>query len=107
VVAHFVLGAHRRIVWGLDLALLVTLVRQLAPRCRQHLSTALRAPWRIVEALTARRLFAALVVLGLLSLALAYPPLLSLGALPPLAWLWWWTTRPGREKLRAEDGHAR
>jgi len=96
VIGYFVLGVHRRILWGIDLALAV----QLAPPY-------LRSAWMSVKTLPERargmswRTFglAVIVLLGL-ALILLFPLLLSTAALVALLVVWW------QKQVRAEVAHA-
>ncbi len=88
VVAYFVLGVHRRILWGVDLALLVALARG---RGRAWLETALGAlkePWGFFEAMTLRNLGLAALLLVALWIVLAFPLLLSSMLLAALFLAW-------------------
>ena len=59
LVAHYVPGLHRQVVWGVDLALLVFLVLALRKRARRMLRILLRAPWIVIRSVTLRRVIAA------------------------------------------------
>jgi hypothetical protein len=91
-VAHHVPGVHRRIVWGLDLALAIALLHAHGPRLLRIGRIVLRAPWRAARALTLRRLFAAAGFAWLVGLAASYPLLLSVTALAGMSIAWWRTT---------------
>jgi hypothetical protein len=92
VLAHYVPGVHRRIVWGLDLALLLALGRAHGPRLLRKARIALRAPWRAAQAVTPRRLVAAAGFAWLLGVVASYPLLFSLAALFAMSLVWWRTT---------------
>jgi len=89
VLGHFVLGVHRRLVWGLDLGLLLVLLRSHGPAWLAGLRRIGADPARL-RGLVSFRLF---VGLGgcwiLLRFMLAYPMLLSLLALVGLVVLRW------------------
>ena len=108
VAAHHVSGIHRRILWGVDLALLVALARVHGPWLRRAARIAARAPWRAFRALTARRLIAAGGFAWLLGLIASHPMLLSMAALAGMSLAWWRTAlvAPGRERWRGIRAEA-
>lgn len=89
VAAHYIPGMHRRILWGVDLALLVALARRHGPWLLRAARIVLRAPWRAARALTARRLIAAAGLAWLLGVIASYPLLLSAAALACMSLAWW------------------
>jgi hypothetical protein len=91
-VAHYVPGVHRRILWGLDLALAFALLHAHGPKLLRMARIFLRAPWRAARALTPRRLIAAAGFAWLVGLSASYPLLLSLVALAGMSIAWWRTT---------------
>jgi hypothetical protein len=102
LLAHYFLGTHRRIVWGVDLALLVALFRLRAGPSFSDLKDLVQSPWTIGRHLTFRNLA---FVVGLCVVAwvvLTLPLLLStVGAV--VLFFWW------RRKLRLnrkEVAHA-
>jgi hypothetical protein len=102
LLAHYFLGTHRRIVWGIDLALLVAVFRLRAGPVWKEFKDLLQSPWTIGQYLNFRNLafVAGLCVVAWVVLAL--PLLLStLGAV--VLFFWW------RRKLRLsrkEVAHA-
>jgi hypothetical protein len=86
--AHFIPGIHRRILWGLDLALLLALLRRAMPRVRRLARAFARAPWLLTRTITARRLLAAAGFSWLIGVLAARPMLLSLAALVFLSAVW-------------------
>jgi hypothetical protein len=102
LLAHYFLGTHRRIVWGVDLALLVAVFRLRAGPVWKEFKDLLQSPWTIGQYLNFRNLA---FVVGLCVVAwvvLTLPLLLStLGAV--VLFFWW------RRKLRLsrkEVAHA-
>jgi hypothetical protein len=88
VAAHFVPGLHRRIVWGLDFALLAAVISQMRPRAARLARAVARAPWLLLRMATFRRLIALLGFAWLLGELLRRPMLLSLAALALLSIAW-------------------
>jgi hypothetical protein len=88
VAAHFVPGLHRKIVWGLDFALLAAVISQLRPRAARLARAIARAPWLLLRMATFRRLVALLGFAWLLGELLRRPMLLSLAALALLSIAW-------------------
>jgi len=100
--SHYFLGAHRRIVWGVDLALLVALIRLRAGPLWQEFTTILRSPWQLADLLTFHSLAFLVGLTVVLWLALLFPLMLSSMAAVVL-FLWW------RRKVRLagkEVAHA-
>jgi hypothetical protein len=102
LLAHYFLGTHRRIIWGVDLALLVALFRLRAGPAWKGFKELMQSPWTIGQYLNFRNLA---FVVGLCVVAwvvLALPLLLStVGAV--VLFFWW------RRKLRLtrkEVAHA-
>ncbi|MBI3179108.1 MAG: LysM peptidoglycan-binding domain-containing protein, partial [Deltaproteobacteria bacterium] len=54
--AHFFLGMHRRIIWGIDLALLLSLAIPFVAAHRHRAWKLLESPWRLGGLLTVRNL---------------------------------------------------
>jgi hypothetical protein len=102
--AHYVPGVHRRILWGIDVALLLALARARGPSLRRAARVALRAPWHVVQALTLRRLLAAIGACWLLGVIASHPPLLPLAALFVLSIAW---ARCAPARAAREVRHAR
>lgn len=77
VLAHLVMGMHRRLLWGLDLALLLDLARTHGGALLRVLGGRLSSPGALLDALSWRNLAAILTLaLGLLVLG-TFPLLLS------------------------------
>jgi len=102
LLAHYFLGTHRRIVWGVDLALLVAVFRLRAGPVWKQFKDLMQSPWTIGQYLNFRNLA---FVFGLCVVAwvvLTLPLLLStFGAV--VLFFWW------RRKLRLsrkEVAHA-
>jgi hypothetical protein len=85
ILAHHVPGVHRRLVWGVDLALIVTLIRVRRARGPLGLRELLAAPWRLLPYVDASTLLVAGGLLICATLAVRFPLLLSLVALVVLA----------------------
>ena len=99
VLAHFFLGVHRRIIWGVDLALIVTLLQLSAGRWGATVKEKLKKPWTLVHEVNFTN-FAVLVLATVgLSLVLMFPLLLSSAAAVLLMWMW-------RRSVKKEVGHA-
>ena len=94
VAAHFFLGVHRRLVWGVALALALGGLRLLRDgQAAERLRRLAWSPWRVGRMVTGRSL-ATLSGLTLLTyILLSYPMALSLVA---AAALLWWTRRATR-----------
>ncbi|MCB9780138.1 MAG: LysM peptidoglycan-binding domain-containing protein [Alphaproteobacteria bacterium] len=79
-VGHHVLGVHRRVLWGADLALLWSLVRVAGPAFRARVSARFASPRASLDLLSWRNLAATITLAwGLLWLG-AFPMLLSSAA---------------------------
>ncbi len=94
---HFFLGLHRRIVWGLDLALLLLLGRAWLASAGVAIGAAIREPWRLLGLVRVKVVVLLLAVSAVLGLVLAFPLLLSTMLLVVLVALRW---------ARAEVSHA-
>jgi len=77
LLAHFFLGLHRRLVWGLDLALLALVLLPLARRAGAWLMALFREPWRLLELIRWRTLLVLLVLSAVLGTVLIFPLFLS------------------------------
>ncbi|HUU04105.1 MAG TPA: LysM peptidoglycan-binding domain-containing protein [Myxococcota bacterium] len=86
--SHYFIGAHRRIIWGVDLALLVALVRLRAGPLWRGFMDILRCPWQFAGLLTFRSLALVVGLSAVLWIALMFPLLLSSLAAVVL-FLWW------------------
>jgi hypothetical protein len=89
VLGHFFLGLHRRIVWGLDLALLGLLGRAWLVGGGAAIARGIREPWRALELVRVRTLLVLAVTAAVLALVLAFPLLLSSMLLVVLLVLVW------------------
>jgi hypothetical protein len=88
ILGHYLLGVHRRVVWGVDLALVVELVRLRRARGPLGLGELAWSPWTLVRWLTFSNL-CVLIALGLcVHLAVLFPMLLSLLLLVVLTRAW-------------------
>ncbi len=88
VLGHHLLGVHRRVVWGIDLALLVELIRLRRARGPLGLRELAWSPWTLTRWLSLSNL-CVLVALGLcVHLAVLFPMLLSLLLLAVLVCVW-------------------
>ncbi|HSA23060.1 MAG TPA: LysM peptidoglycan-binding domain-containing protein, partial [Myxococcota bacterium] len=103
LVAHFVLGVHRRVLWGVDLALLVALLHLRWRPWWEGLKGLAREPWRALELCTLRNLAFLVGLSALLWLALWFPLMLS-SLTAVAAFLWW--RRKARLAARQEVAHA-
>lgn len=99
LVGHYFLGVHRRLLWGLDLALLVAVARPWASRAGQAVSGVARAPWKIGELLTIKHFVLLLGAYVLFELVLQFPLLLSSAAFLILLVLRWRTARADRMEV--------
>jgi hypothetical protein len=92
--AHYILGVHRRLVWGIDLALLLALWQLRHVRRAGQLRELLAAPWELGRRLRLRHLAMGVGLLALTSFVLSYPLLLSLVVMATLL-VWWqrWSAR--------------
>jgi hypothetical protein len=102
VLAHFFLGLHRRILWGVDLALLVTVVWWHAGPLWRSFVDILRSPWMLLDAITFRNLAFLVGLCFVLWVILAFPPLLS--SFTALVLFFWWRFRV--HPAGKEVGHA-
>jgi hypothetical protein len=88
LLGHFILGSHRRIVWGVDLALLVMVVRSYAGPAWRWWVALVREPWRAVHWLKLGNLLWVVGVCVTLWLVLWFPLLLSTAAAGILFVVW-------------------
>jgi nucleoid-associated protein YgaU len=80
LLGHFILGSYRRIVWGMDLALLAVMVRSYAGPVWQWFVAWVREPWRALHWLKLGNLLLIVGVCVVLWLVLWFPLLLSTAA---------------------------
>ncbi len=103
LLGHYVLGVHRRILWGADLALIVRLVGMRQAGFGQRLRDYLWSPWRVVEFLTLDNLVFAAALVVIAHVIVQYPLLLSMVMLVALFGLWQrWSARAGKTAQDAE-----
>jgi len=102
VTAHYFLGVHRRLVWGIDLALLVAVARLRAGPIWQRLKELVRAPWTALELLTLRNLAFVVGLVAVMSVILSFPLLTSLVTMAVL--IFWW--RRKARQAAEEVGHV-
>ncbi len=88
VVAHYFLGVHRRVLWGVDLALLVGVLGLRFGPFWRGLKEILYSPWQIMRVLTFRNLAFVVGLCAVLWIILTWPMLLSTISLVVLT-LWW------------------
>lgn len=104
LLGHFVLGVHRRVVWGLDLGLLLVLLQAHGADWRRRLRALRADPERLRGALNLRTLLGLSGCWVLLRVILSYPLLLSLLVLAALLIVRWRSGRPAAAAL--EVSHA-
>ena len=102
VAAHYVIGVHRRLVWGVVLALLVALARLHRERALASVKEMLWSPWTLARLVTFKNLLLTAGVCLVLSLVLRYPMMLSLVALGLLV-PWWRRRDAARGAQSAEE----
>jgi hypothetical protein len=101
IVSYFVLGMHRRIIWGFDLALLVVILRLRLPAAWAALLPLLREPWRLVSLVTLVNFVWIVASCIVLWLVLAFPLLLSSIAAAVMLVGWYRLTHAAaREEVR-------
>ena len=86
--AHYVLGMHRLVVWGLDLALVAAILRLRGGALWRRWTRRLSSPWTVVRAFTVRNVASLVALLALLRFLLRFPAFLSLGGLVALFVAW-------------------
>ncbi|MBN2359507.1 MAG: LysM peptidoglycan-binding domain-containing protein [Deltaproteobacteria bacterium] len=103
VCGHFVLGINRRIVWGVDLALLLAWLRLAGRPLWRAVRDRLSAPWSWGDLLRLRPLVWIALACVALWVTLRHPLLLSTIALVVLLAAWWQAQRAaaGREVRHA------
>ena len=88
VLAHFVLGVHRRLVWGIDLALVGAVLVPIARRVEGTLVQLVRAPWTVIRLIRIENLLVAVAIAATAHGLVQFPLLLSLAAMVVLAGIW-------------------
>ena len=99
ICAHFFLGVHRRILWGIDLALLIALFRMRAGPLWQSFVALLASPWKILALISMRNLLFLIGCCLILWLVLFFPLLLSSIAALVLFFCWRRQLRLAEEEL--------
>ena len=97
VVGHHVLGVHRHVLWGFDLALLWAIVRLARGLAWGELAELLRAPWRLGDLVRLPTLPWLLALWVLLAAALRFPELQAATIGLGLGFVWWHLTRHTQE----------
>ncbi len=98
-VAHFVLGVHRRLLWGVDLALALAAVRAAAAPLRAAAERVWEAPGTLARLLTLRAIVLTAIACVLLEGLARHPALLPLVAAPVLGWIWLRAQRARRTEV--------
>ncbi len=88
IVAHYILGVHRRVVWGIDMGLIFMLARSRTGRIQTRLKELLHSPWSITEFISIRNLLFAVGLFAVICFVLAFPLLVSCTAMVVLILLW-------------------
>ncbi len=91
VLAHFILGVHRRILWGIDAALLISLLQGSGPRLVAALRGLPLGPRALLDRLSWKGTLAAFALLMAFFIVLNMPLLLSTGLLATLLFARRWT----------------
>ncbi len=86
--AHYFLGAHRRILWGMDAAMGLALLKLRGRIWLDGLRQLIRDPWRIAELVRLRNLLFVVGLSFVLWIGLIFPLMLSSFALVIMT-LWW------------------
>ncbi|MFO0725759.1 MAG: LysM peptidoglycan-binding domain-containing protein [Myxococcota bacterium] len=93
VLGHFVLGVHKRVVWGLDLALLLRIGWPWLKLGLARLAALAYAPWKLQDLVRVRTALALLGFAALAELPLRFPVLGSTLLFLGLFAGWLWSTR--------------
>jgi hypothetical protein len=88
VLGHYLLGVHRRLVWGVDVALVVELVRLRRARGPLGLRALAWSPWTLTRWFTVSNLLVLVALAACVHVAVRFPMFLSLLALVVLARAW-------------------
>ncbi len=102
LMAHYVIGVHRRMVWGVVLALILSLFGFHRQRALAWFKDLLWSPWRATRLVSGKNLLLCAGVCLLLTLVLRYPMMLSLVALGLLV-PWWRRRRTGGENAESAE----
>jgi hypothetical protein len=95
--AHHVPGAHRRMVWGAVLGLVLAHAVRFVRRDARQLRELASAPWTAIRLATPRALGLTVMVCGAAIFVVHHPLLLSCAAVAVLALLWRRRARPAPE----------
>ena len=104
IVAHYFLGVHRRVLWGMDLALLWGVLRLRWGPFWQGAKEILWAPWKLIQLLTWRNLAFVAGLTFILWIVLLWPLLLSTIGLVVLSL--WYRRKARLAKAGQEVAHA-
>jgi hypothetical protein len=88
VLAHYFLGMHRRILWGINAALLWSILRLRWGPFWTGVKNLLQSPWGLVDLLTLRNLAFVVGLCSVLWFVIMWPLLLSTTGLVVLSF-WW------------------
>ena len=88
LLAHYFLGMHRRLLWGIDAALLWSVLRLRWGPFWAGFKGLLKSPWRLIDLLTLRNLAFVFGLCAVLWFVLMWPLLLSTTGLVVLSF-WW------------------
>ncbi len=103
-VAHYFLGVHRRVLWGIDLALLWGVLRLRWGPFWQRVKELLWAPWTLIGLLTWRNLAFVAGLTFILWVILMWPLLLSTVSLVVLSL--WYRRKARLARIGEEVAHA-
>lgn len=92
-IGHYVLGVHRRILWGLDLALLAQVARPWLSALWARLKLRLASPWELLGLIRLKTAVVLFVGAALLQIPLQFPVLGSSILFLVLGAAWLWSTR--------------
>jgi hypothetical protein len=81
LLAHYFLGMHRRIVWGIDIGICLWLARLYYAGVRDKILHFLQTPWELSKLFTLVNLFSLVGAIAVLGFVLAFPMLLSMSLL--------------------------
>jgi hypothetical protein len=100
--AHYFLGLHRRILWGVDLALLVTIFRLRWSVVWAGFKDILKSPWTVGSVITFRNLAFLLGLCVVAWIVLSLPLLLS--SISAVVLFFWWLHKS--RQARKEVAHV-
>jgi hypothetical protein len=93
VLAHFFLGMHRKIIWGVDAALFISILRMKLPSLRARTLSLVKEPWTLAKIVTWGNILIMAALSILIGIVLALPMFFSSWLLILLV-IWRW--RQGR-----------